>query len=395
MIHRIAIENFGSIREEQVLDLTLPATTPDMPRFVPSHGDRGVRLPTVVAFYGPNASGKTTVLRAVTTVLDFILASFDLTPDAALPYFAPFRSNLWTKRPTQITLDFDAEWLGGVPHVYRYEITVDHANRIGDLVKFEKLLIRDGSRFRALFKRDENGIRCAAELDLPPSDSRLKAVRANTSAISVLSRLNHPFFETVWRDVVAVQRNVIGRFTSNANPTTALQYLSGDQEALDALRHQLTRLDIGLTDLKVKMKPQGPQAKFYHEGLDDAVWLEEESNGTQRFLALFPALWLTLSNGRPALIDEFDVDLHPLLIPEVLGAFQDPETNPNKAQLFFAAHNPAIMDFLEKEEIYLVEKSRDGASRVYGLRDIKGLRRDPNLQRKYLGGIFGAVPNIG
>ena len=53
------------------------------------------------------------------------------------------------------------------------------------------------------------------------------------------------------------------------------------------------------------------------------------------------------------------------------------------------------MDALEKEEIYLVEKSRDGASSIIGLKDVRGVRREPSLQRKYLGGVFGAVPNIG
>lgn len=95
------------------------------------------------------------------------------------------------------------------------------------------------------------------------------------------------------------------------------------------------------------------------------------------------------------LIDEFDVDLHPMLIPEILRWFQDPAINRYQAQLFFAAHNVSIMDALEKEEIFLVEKSRDGASSIIGLKDIRGVRREPSLQRKYLGGVFGAVPNIG
>ena len=121
----------------------------------------------------------------------------------------------------------------------------------------------------------------------------------------------------------------------------------------------------------------------------------EESNGTRRFLAMFPVLWFTLQTGRPAIIDEFDVDLHPLLVPELLNWFHDPVVNPYKAQLFFAGHNAALMEYLEKEEIFLVEKSRGGASTVTALRDFQGLRREPSLQKKYLGGAFGAVPNIG
>lgn len=147
--------------------------------------------------------------------------------------------------------------------------------------------------------------------------------------------------------------------------------------------------------MTIENTSHGLVAVFQHEGLEGTVLLGEESNGTRRFLAMFPVLWFTLQTGRPAIIDEFDVDLHPLLVPELLSWFHDPVVNRYKAQLFFAGHNAALMEYLEKEEIFLVEKSRGGASTVTALRDFQGLRREPSLQKKYLGGAFGAVPNIG
>ncbi len=113
MIHRFSIENFYSIREEQVVDLVLPRTTPELPRFPASHADETIRLPTVIALFGANASGKTNVLRALTGAVDFAVNSFNLAPDAALSPFQPFRAKDWRDRPTRIVVDFDAAWLGG------------------------------------------------------------------------------------------------------------------------------------------------------------------------------------------------------------------------------------------------------------------------------------------
>ena len=94
-------------------------------------------------------------------------------------------------------------------------------------------------------------------------------------------------------------------------------------------------------------------------------------------------------------LDEIDNDIHPALMPEIIGWFHDERTNPHNAQLFMACHNASILEHLEKEEIYFTEKTPDGRTQVYGLKDIDGVRRVDNYYKKYLGGVFGAVPNIG
>ena len=54
--------------------------------------------------------------------------------------------------------------------------------------------------------------------------------------------------------------------------------------------------------------------------------------------------------------------MHPLLMPEIFRWFSDTTRNPLGAQLFFTAHNPALLDELEKEQIFLTEKERSGAN---------------------------------
>jgi len=106
-------------------------------------------------------------------------------------------------------------------------------------------------------------------------------------------------------------------------------------------------------------------------------------------------LQYVLDDGGLAVIDELDTDIHPLLVPELFRWFYDQQRNPQGAQLFFTAHNPAILNELEKEQVFFTEKPSGLPTKIYGARDIKGLRREPSLMKKYLSGELGAVPHIG
>ena len=76
MLHRIAVENFFSIADRQEINLKVPGNAPDLSCFRPSCAAAEDRLPTVVGFFGPNASGKSTVLRAIIATAAFARESF-------------------------------------------------------------------------------------------------------------------------------------------------------------------------------------------------------------------------------------------------------------------------------------------------------------------------------
>jgi hypothetical protein len=102
-----------------------------------------------------------------------------------------------------------------------------------------------------------------------------------------------------------------------------------------------------------------------------------------------------LETGHILIADDFDRDLHPDLVLEIISWFQSYERNQHSAQLLCTLHNSAVLESLEKEELFLVEKSADGVTDVWSAQDIKGLRRQPSLYRKYSQGALGAVPRIG
>ena len=105
-----------------------------------------------------------------------------------------------------------------------------------------------------------------------------------------------------------------------------------------------------------------------------------------------PKIYHALDRGLPAVLDEVDGDLHIDLFGDILQGFRAQETNPNNAQIIVTSHNVGLLDDLEKEELFIVEKGKDSATRA---QDVRGLRRDVSLYPKYRVGVLGGIPKIG
>src|SRR4029079_11664863 len=99
MLYKITIENFFSIADYQELTFEVLHHAPDLSCFKSSRSNEKVRLPAVVGFFGPNASGKSTILRAVVSAAFFALRSFDWT-DQINNLFQPYRHKDWWGKPT-------------------------------------------------------------------------------------------------------------------------------------------------------------------------------------------------------------------------------------------------------------------------------------------------------
>ena len=84
MILDFYVENFGSFKEEGGFSFILPSMTTQAPAEGKSWGDVTSR---VVGIFGPNASGKTTLLRALGTLVNAIAY-----PGASL--YNPYKLNL-------------------------------------------------------------------------------------------------------------------------------------------------------------------------------------------------------------------------------------------------------------------------------------------------------------
>ena len=121
----------------------------------------------------------------------------------------------------------------------------------------------------------------------------------------------------------------------------------------------------------------------------------QESEGTQKMFELSPFIYAALKQGTPLFIDEFDARFHPLLTKKIVELFNS-EGN-KKSQLIFITHDTNLLsaDLLRRDQIDFVEKDRYGASHLYTLVEIKGVRNDASFEKDYIQGKYGAIPFLG
>ncbi|MGC1378742.1 MAG: ATP-binding protein [Anaerolineales bacterium] len=128
---------------------------------------------------------------------------------------------------------------------------------------------------------------------------------------------------------------------------------------------------------------------------DDEVPFDagDESDGTNRLIDLLPILVPSNEEPRVYIIDELDRSLHPKLCYELIKEFL---TNNGQSQLIVTTHESNLLtfDLLRRDEIWFVEKDKQGATSAYSL-EAYTPRYDKDIQKGYLLGRFGAIPMIG
>lgn len=408
MIHEFAVSNYFSIYEEAVLDLRIPGTAPDLPRFRRCQANPDVRLPTVAVIMGPNGSGKTTLLRALVDVMRIASVPRLSTAEAPISTILPFLSKKAQNEPTRFRVEFDADWLtpGEARELFRYELSVGREpSATSNLILHEALFHFPKGRPRRLFERGTSGeaIYVSPEFGLKPKDPRLNAVRADASVIATLALLNLSLAERIAEGVKQVSGLTnISQLTSITHqdnwqpPTEAIvDWYETNDVMKNWMKRQMQRSDLSIQDVNILSDGTRKQVFFSHHGLDRDIPLPFESGGTKRLFHILPQIQFVLYSGDPVILDEIDGYLHVDIVNEIIHWFHDRETNLHDAQLFVTTHNVGVLDDLEKEELFIVEKGPDSATRVHAAQDVSGLRRDTRLYPKYRAGVLGGLPKIG
>lgn len=409
MLYKLEVENFFSLRDLQVLDLTVDGKVPDPEgRYAPIFEGANVRAPKVVALYGANASGKTTVLRALEFVVKMIRDSVTRTVPgfAGIERFNDVESG---NRPIRFAIE-----MGGMmnltPEVlqranngekvehgtYRYELEIEFKEGQAMRIASEALRQKPNGqgKWQRVYERDTEGkVKDSKTFSLSGFQHLVKTLAGNHTVLSSFAKFQHPTAQLLV-DIAHkafFQIEPVHSFIDRE----VMDYLKSQPNVVSRLNDELSRIDVGVEGMRFKHTDSGPLLLFKHAGLAvEMPWLME-SHGTRAFIKMFPFIMSALDTGGIAVIDEMDAAIHPNILPELVRWFYFASGRNNfDAQLWLSCHSASLLDDLSKEEIVICEKDRQGRSHIYSLMDVK-VRRDENHYRKYLSGAYGGVPHLG
>ena len=409
MLLEFRIRNYRSIRDEIVISFIASKDKKLADTHLASTGIKS--LPHVVrsaVIYGPNASGKSTLLQALAFMRALVAESATLMQLGQTFNIQPFRlDTACAAKPTEFEITFI---FNGVRHQYGFSLTPER-------IISEWLLVYRTAKPQQWFNRqfDEKTQSSIYEFSTHLTGPRKlwqDSTRSNALFLSTAAQLNSELLGPVFSWLVEQPVYFSAGLTPPPNHTTELLQTESGRRAV---RDFLTFADISISDV-MTVQRQGFQQKFMfgpegakvmHEEQEmlmpqfvhktdrgsASFELHEESQGTQRLYALAAPVLDVLKHGRLLIIDELDSSLHPLLVRRLVRMFHQRELNANGAQLFFTTHDSSLLDrtLFRRDQIWFTEKDNDQATRLYPLSDFSP-RENEAWERGYLTGRYGAVP---
>ena len=402
MIHSISCKNFYSFGEETFLDFEVNGNAPENNGYFVAKS--GVRLSKVETVIGGNASGKTNLLKVLPFLKWLIIDSFNMKPENPI-VVQPFAFGDEKNQPTELSVVFEVD---GKIYTYAFVITKEKIlNEELKLTSFAK----EKKSTKKIFSRswNEKDSRYDFEgdsFDLPKGFENL--LRSNASVIGTAARLNHAESQVIATYWGQIETNVIeaGWIGDHLLPNSiaqlgeAFDFFSENSALKQEAEKLLCRFDLGLSGFEITKKKQdnsfslNVRAAHMFNGEKQYLAVQYESSGTKQLFVLLKTILLALQNGSVAVVDEFDVNLHPEMVMALFDLFIQPETNPNNAQLLLSTHSHMLLSKLDKYQIVLVEKEDNGTSEAWRLDEVSDVRSDENYYSKYIAGAYGAVPKI-
>jgi predicted ATPase len=210
------------------------------------------------------------------------------------------------------------------------------------------------------------------------------------------------------------------RYSEDAALATAARLLEKDQSFAAIVERFLKDADAGIRELRVvdenAVEPVSaetdkklefkegikPSLSFSHltrDGSEIFFRRQQESSGTLRFVALLAAILQPSPRRRLVCIDELSASMHPDLVRRLIRIVHSSSYNPLGNQVLFTTHDTHLMDpneLLRRDQVTICSKSRFGRSTTKRLDAFQdAARSDANLQKQYLDGRFGGIPQFG
>lgn len=421
MLIQFTVANFRSFREPQTLSMV---ATPALKRlrdvntFTPKVvGHKMPSLLKCAAIFGPNAAGKSNLVKALEFVEHMVMRSAELNPEEPLD-LQPFRLDAAaTREDSTFEVDF-------IENEIRFQFGFS-ANR--DRITSEWLLCYTTARPTELYRRQ-------FDADTKQDDyifgralegGRLRKDWAaqcgpKTLFISRVVQASSEEFQQLRTAYRWFSKRIrIDRQSRLQDRDSYTSQVCETEEGKKKVLEFLKAFDIPIADIEIRKKKltltdeNSPfKAEFVRDlNLESALTLRDpffthmstegepvtfasrdESDGTMH-LFHFAAKWIdVIENNFVLVVDELDSSLHPLAVWELIRRLSESESN---AQLIFTTHDVAVLrsKLLRRDQTYFVSPTARRESQLYSLMDFKG-REEDAFQDRYLQGRYGATPLI-
>lgn len=415
MLIEFRVKNFYSIQDEQILSL-VSSSQKQHPNNTFQAENQNIQLLKSVAIYGPNAAGKSNVVKALRIMREIVLKSATMQRGKQLP-LKPFLLGKNEKNEKDKPCEFEVSFISNATR-YRYGFSATNERIIE-----EWLFAYPNGRAQQWFLRaydeakDEYVYEFGAKF-LGEKKLWETATRDNALFLSTAIQLNGKSLQPVFDWFLQIN---IKHATHNFNnalditiksfqnePAIILDYLKFVDLDIENLKVEEKVIDIeklpeDLTDelkniLKESKETREVNIKTIHLNQDNepiTFDMNLESDGTNIFFEFLGPILNTLKEGKVLVVDELHNHLHPLMTRFIISLFHNETINKNNAQLIFTTHETSILDeeIFRKDQIYFCEK-QNKATKIYSLSDFKGLRENIDYEKSYLLGRFGALPFI-
>ena len=423
MLIEFKVSNFMSIKEEQTFSLVASKNKELMDSHtfdVPLGEQASIKLLRSAAIYGPNAAGKTNLVRAL-RVMDTIVrtSALEKSRGDTLPV-VPFKLHRESRHaPSTFEVMFLVD---GIRYRYGFSATEER-------IITEWLHVFPKNRIQRWFERTWNvseqkhdwafGTFLTGEKALWQKSTRENALFLST-AVQLNSQQLQPVYD--WFNNTfhySDNSDILG-----SEPIFSASFCAegGDKRKILKL---LNEADLGIDDLRVTKERFNPKNHLPQDMSDNVKQviikemegkelyttitvhqsaegetiefdLEEESDGTRKIYALAGPFLDSLERGHVVFIDELPDNLHPALVKFLVGLFNNKRTNPGNAQLIFTTHETHILNqtVLRRDQIWFCEKDSSRATKVFPLTDFRPRKMRENLEAAYLSGRYGALPYV-
>lgn len=429
MILNFSIQNFGSIKDKQTLSFEADKSDHLEEAYVTRCGGR--RILKLALLYGANASGKTTVLKA----LDF-LRELVVEPKSKKTERLDFEPYLFDpdtpKQPTVLSIEFIRN---EVRYAYRVEFTQE-------AVVAEELYAYYTSNKARIYQRTTDLERQFVEIKFGSKMTRSKAVKQSLTANTLwnntvlggylktnvdskelqevvdwfklyLKRMVQP--QTSFEDLIFFQMEDGEILSSDMIPilqqadlhisdiVIQSREIVGRQEVEDFLSlindHHSVMSKGDVIELREEAKAVIKKVMLEHtvNGEKYQLPLAEESRGTKRYYEFAGLLALFIKDPRAMLIDELETSLHPDLYRHFIVSYL---LNTKDSQILATTHNRELLDdrdLFRNDAIWFTDKSNADATELYSLADFDRsvIGKKTNVLNAYKSGKLSGTPILG